>query len=523
MSDRPPLEAFLKWELRIESPSLACAAKAATRNVILAVDIPYPLLKAWYDFIANQRKEKGKNEGNNTDRGEGSSSSFRNDDQKVREFTYTDLFENSIPQNCFAIREDQHTRAEVEESLRIIASKVHVLYGKTKGGSQRKELNSKSRIFHIFEEQILSIQDLKREDEFMKDEIAEWKRSYANLQEESKKLYQEMLLAMHEREKEISTLQQQNRELLDYIECLEKNESLQNKGKDISEVKNKSRSLKTFLTHAQTALWFSNSFGLSIQGIQVKEQKTGQTHHLELEKNTGSSLSDEDKTKIEQVLFLLDKFCVGDSFYHELTMTVNGLSKSYPVKQRRDQLNEICHVDPTPGSAEGAQMSFTGLLRARAQDLISRDKKTNWKQHPIQVKISGDGARMTRNSSFILISFSLLHVHVPAGDDVMSASGNHTVATVKGSESYNTLKEALGSVFSEINDTIKKGHIVANESKYHVEFFLGGDYKLFLLIMMGMKGATSIYSCLWCKIAKDCRWKMDLTLEYYNTLHYFIP
>ena len=344
----------------------------------------------------------------------------------------------------------------------------------------------------------------------MKDEIAEWKRTYANLQEESKKLYQEMLLAMHEREKEITSLQQQNRELLDYIECLEKNESLQNKGKDISEVKNKSRSLKTFLDRAQTALWCSNSFGLSIQGIQVKEQKTGQTHHLELQKNTGSSLSDEDKTKIEQVLFLLDKFCVGDSFYHELTMTVNGLPKSYLVKQRRDQLNEICHIDPTPGSAEGAQMSFTGLLRARVQDLISREK-INWKQHSIQEKTSGDGTRMTRNSCFILISFSLLQ----AEDDVMSSS-NHTIATVKGSESYDTLKEAFGLVFSKINDTIKKGHIVANESQYNVEFFLGGDYK-FLLIMMGMKGATSIYSCLWCKIAKDCRWKMDLNLYYYNT------
>ena len=43
MSDRPPLEAFLKWKLKIESPSLAYAAKAATRDIILAVDIPYPL------------------------------------------------------------------------------------------------------------------------------------------------------------------------------------------------------------------------------------------------------------------------------------------------------------------------------------------------------------------------------------------------------------------------------------------------------------------------------------------------
>ena len=89
------------------------------------------------------------------------------------------------------------------------------------------------------------------------------------------KLYQEMLPAVQEREEEISSLRQLNKELLSYIECTEKNESLHNRGKDISEVKNKSRSLKTFLTRAQTTLWFSNSFGLSIQGIQVKEQKLG--------------------------------------------------------------------------------------------------------------------------------------------------------------------------------------------------------------------------------------------------------
>ena len=35
--------------------------------------------------------------------------------------------------------------------------------------------------------------------------------------------------------------------------------------------------------------------------------------------------------------------------------------------------------------------------------------------------------------------------------------------------------------------------------------------------MMGRKGATSIYACLWCKIAKDHRWKMGLNLDHYNT------
>lgn len=52
-------------------------------------------------------------------------------------------------------------------------------------------------------------------------------------------------------------------------------------------------------------------------------------------------------------------------------MTVSSLPKSYLINQRRDQLNEVCHIDPTPGSAGGAQMSFTGLLKARVLELIS--------------------------------------------------------------------------------------------------------------------------------------------------------
>ena len=67
------------------------------------------------------------------------------------------------------------------------------------------------------------------------------------------------------------------------------------------------------------------------------------------------------KPKLKR-LFLLDKFCVGDSLYHELTMVMDGLPKSYLVKQRRDQLNDICYIISTPGEAEGAQISFTDLL-----------------------------------------------------------------------------------------------------------------------------------------------------------------
>lgn len=58
---------------------------------------------------------------------------------------------------------------------------------------------------------------------------------------------------------------------------------------------------------------------------------------------------------MEKILVLFDTFCVGDCFYHELTMVMDALPKSYLVKERRDQLNNVCHVTPTPGIVKGAQ------------------------------------------------------------------------------------------------------------------------------------------------------------------------
>ena len=61
------------------------------------------------------------------------------------------------------------------------------------------------------------------------------------------------------------------------------------------------------------------------------------------------------------------------------------------------------------------------------------------------IKISGDEARMTRNSSFILMSFALLDL----GDDMMAAKGNHTIAVVKDIENYSTLQSLLEMLSSK--------------------------------------------------------------------------
>lgn len=65
---------------------------------------------------------------------------------------------------------------------------------------------------------------------------------------------------------------------------------------------------------------------------------------------------------VENILYLIDKFGVGDEFIHELSMVVDGMPKSYLIKQCRMDLNSGCIIKSTPGKAPGTQYSFKELL-----------------------------------------------------------------------------------------------------------------------------------------------------------------
>ena len=103
----------------------------------------------------------------------------------------------------------------------------------------------------------------------------------------------------------------------------------------------------------------------------------------------------------------------------------------------------MCHVIITPGKAEGAQLSFNSVLHERLHDVLQTNQDSDSDNHTIKIKLLGDGARMTRNSSFILLSFTLLQ----GADDVMSARGIHTIPVVKGVEKSAKLSKSHSKMF----------------------------------------------------------------------------
>ena len=82
----------------------------------------------------------------------------------------------------------------------------------------------------------------------------------------------------------------------------------------------------------------------------------------------------------------------------------------------------------------------------------------------------------------------------------MSAKGNRTIGIVNGTEGYQTVKVS-------INSLIDSGKLTVDGQDLNTEFYLGGDYK-FILLTLGLKGATSYYVCAWCKVHKADHWNI---------------
>ena len=409
--------------------------------------MPYPLLRSWYDIVNSKKSTNHtSSSGCSVEPNEENTSSTRN---QYHNLSYCDLFESCIPCGAFSLVEDVRIRQDMNESLGKRVLSVMDAYKHTKG-RKRLLLDGLKKRFHVFEENIASVQAIKDENKFLRDEILEWRKQYANLEQELEKLCYEMNEELKKKKVEIEQQKECNQELLTYVKELEKLVSEENhlyKRKKVSDVSNKSRTLRSYLSRAQTALWFSKSFGLEVESMVVRETNTNTEHTIKVSKpNEQSSsnceatqyerLSEKDKEKVEKTLFLMDKFGVGDSFIHELSMSPgSNLPRSYLIKQKRDDLNKLCTIFTTPGRVDGAQVSFIPLLKERVKSFIASNPTFN-SDETIRIKISGDGAKMTHSSNFLLLSFSLLQQK----DAVMSARGNHTIAVVKGEEKYGTLK-----------------------------------------------------------------------------------
>jgi FtsZ-binding cell division protein ZapB len=183
--------------------------------------------------------------------------------------------------DLIVIKDETSVRLNLHEQFQKRAGSVLSQYRTNKGKRNWEKLDTKTMKFCIFDDQLASYQEVEEEVKYLKNDIEEWKETYTNLEEEKRKLVKQMNDTINCMADEIRTLKETNNQLENYIKCLEEQEGFAFKGKDISETKNKQQTLKTFMSRAETALWFAKAFGLELESMKVKEVKTGKSHVIE--------------------------------------------------------------------------------------------------------------------------------------------------------------------------------------------------------------------------------------------------
>ena len=123
-------------------------------------------------------------------------------------------------------------------------------------------------------------------------------------------------------------LMKENAHLSRYIEKLVELEKLENTGKKFTEVQEKQqqRKLRELKTKAERALWFAETFGLKLSFMEFLDNN-GKTHSINYQEQGAKSfqeLSKEDQDKMKEIVFLTDKFSIGEAAYHELTLSCGG-------------------------------------------------------------------------------------------------------------------------------------------------------------------------------------------------------
>jgi hypothetical protein len=116
----------------------------------------------------------------------------------------------------------------------------------------------------------------------------------------------------------------------------------------------------------------------------------------------GDSVPSDDIERMKEILFILDKLKISENAYHEIVMKTGDLPKLHSIINLKEKTNNTFAINRTPGNIPGAYVS----LRSELTDII-KNRTTNHEEK-LQIKISGDGTKVTRISNFILISFSIL-------------------------------------------------------------------------------------------------------------------
>lgn len=326
-------------------------------EIVFTVKIPYEHLISLYDL-----KQNGELAG----------------------FSYVEILNAFISQHSIKVKVDCE---RINGILRRCCGEIHNKYRKLKG-RRKAEYEKTCKNISIYCNEIVQLSQLEeelkvarenvdtlaKENVYLKDQRTVISEELATIQQSKRNTEQDLDNIKNEHERVLK----ENEELRDYIDKIGSPNDCRNTGKVMPDVgkRQQDRKLKELKTDVERTLWFAETYGLKLESANFSDNSGasyGLTFNDCAQKKKYKDLPEAEKQKIKQILLIQDKFCIGEAAYHELTMIPAGesLPRSYLIKQCKDSLNELCHIERTPGKAEGAQFNLYNSLQSAIQKHVS--------------------------------------------------------------------------------------------------------------------------------------------------------
>ena len=301
------------------------------------------------------------------------------------EFSFVQILNCFLAENHAVLIKKDCKR--IENVLRKLCSSVKSNF-KNKCGDNFIKFGRETRSVAIRHGERLTTGDLERELYDLKAAKEALEEENRRLNERCDELYQSLVQEQELRREsndsiiearaDAEKLRRENANLLQDFGKIANQEGFMNCGKRFSELKERQqrRKIRELKIYVEQALWFAETFGLKLSSVGFKDSG-GVLHTIDYQaeekRKSYKDLSEEEKEKVKQVLYITDKFCIGEAAYHELAMTDGGgkLPRSYLVKQCKNDLNSLCHITRTPGKEEGAQLDLESELQNTIKEQVS--------------------------------------------------------------------------------------------------------------------------------------------------------
>lgn len=365
MSEELNIHDYLKFKSTLTFSSEGCLSyirKQKSFEVFITFSIPYEVLIKWHQIKVVR---------------------------KLFALSYVDLLflSQKLPSCILNLKEEAKLRLEAR--LRELSYSAAKECTGTKGSTRIKVLQKVKKLA-VYQSEIQDSSQLLSKINCLEEENKELQEQRETLEARCGSLLQEVAELRQntqraaELEQSYSEISNQNDKLKEYIDslvdrdcCKHCDSQYSNNGRTYNEVSytQKQRKLKELKTNSERALWFLESFGFKLDKLLLINCQSGEKATLQYNNGKKAAyqfLSEEDKDKVRNVVYIMDKFCVSDAAYHEFSMTNNeGLPRSYLIKQCRQDLNKVYSISRTPGEWPGTQLSFTDELNHQLSKQVS--------------------------------------------------------------------------------------------------------------------------------------------------------